>query len=99
MLNAQSYEKKSYRFSLSVVSKLVNIWVSRITRKKNSIFSFARRNKLDFKGYLQKIKKLIDPILHWLIDPVQEWITVENVWMDNHDVKFQSNQTKLSVKN
>ena len=73
--------------------------VSRITWMKNSMLLFSKQNKLDFKEYLQRSEKLIDPIWHQLIDPIWYGITVENAWMDNHFVKFQSNQTIfISVK-
>ena len=58
--------------------------VSRITRMKNSILLFSRQNKLDFKEYLQRNEKLIDPIWHQLIDPIWHGVTVENAWIDNH---------------
>ena len=56
MLNAQNYEKKSYRFSVSVVSKLMNTEFQGLRERKTPFFHLPDETSLTSRDTCKKLK-------------------------------------------
>lgn len=56
MLNAQNYEKKSYRFSVSVVSKLMNTEFQGLRERKTPFFHLPDETSLTSRDTCKEVK-------------------------------------------